>query len=139
MSTAENPHAGSGMVALDIGDAIGALVVSCPQEMDGAEIEICPAGRRTEAPDEGGDWWQGDWRSHSDHDHSDGHSPNWPHVSVIRRPVDDGEVHAAVFPGLQEGEYELWRRPHDATALTVWVERASVASVDWPTLASPTS
>ncbi len=44
--TAENPHAGQGMVVLDIGGAIGALLVSVPAALAGAEIEICPAGRR---------------------------------------------------------------------------------------------
>ena len=74
MGTAENPHAGQGMVVLDIGGDIGALVVSAPDAMGDVEIEICPSGARNEPPDDGGDWWQGEWHAHADsaaHDHGD--------------------------------------------------------------------
>ncbi|MDT4907272.1 MAG: hypothetical protein QOI69_513, partial [Pseudonocardiales bacterium] len=63
MSTVENPQAGRGMVVLDIGGDVGALVVPAPATLAGVEIEICPSGARHERPDEGRDWWQGEWRS----------------------------------------------------------------------------
>ena len=39
----ENPHAGQGSVLLDIGDDIGALVVTMPRDLVGEEVEILPA------------------------------------------------------------------------------------------------
>lgn len=138
MGTAENPHAGQGMVVLDIGGDIGALVVAAPRSMVGVEIEICPAGARNGSPDDGGDWWDGDWHSHH-HDHNDGHGhahghgAAWPHVAVLERPQGDGRLApVAVFPGLRTGRYELWLRPAEATALTVSVTGGSVTTVDWP-------
>ena len=44
MSTAENPFAGQGAVLLDIGDDIGALVVTMPGAMVDTEVEIRPVG-----------------------------------------------------------------------------------------------
>jgi hypothetical protein len=149
MDTVENPHAGQGMVVLDIGGDIGALVVSVVSvasagpDLVGAEIEICPAGRRGESPDEGGDWWQGEWRGHSHsqshsnghgHDHVDGHrhEPSWPHVGVLGRPTGHGSTtYAAVFPGLRAGDYEIWRKPDGPTMAVVRVKGGSVTSVDW--------
>src|SRR4051794_41842371 len=92
---AENPHAGQGMVVLDIGGDIGAIVLVMPSHLVGEEIEICPAGRRGDAPDDGGDWWQGDWHSghtharqahHDDDSRGHSHAPAWPHVAVLARP-----------------------------------------------------
>ncbi|MEO8889044.1 MAG: hypothetical protein ABI301_03455 [Jatrophihabitantaceae bacterium] len=135
MSTAENPHAGQGMVVLDIGGDIGALVVTAPQAMAGQEIEICPAGARGDAPDEGGEWWDGDW--HSDgHTHGDGHAhthgPAWPHVSVLARPTPNGSEYAAVFPGLRTGEYDLWLRPDGPTRLSAQVSGGQITTTAWP-------
>ena len=138
MSTAENPHAGQGMVVLDIGGDIGALVIIAPAEIAGVEIEICPAGARRGRPDDGRGWWQGDWHSHPHpatpgHAHAD--SPAWPHVAVLGRPHGDRTTYAAVYPGLRRGQYELWQRPHGATALTVTIEGAQITTVDWPSTA----
>ncbi|MEP6598637.1 MAG: hypothetical protein ABJB98_04225 [Actinomycetota bacterium] len=138
MSTAENPHAGQGMVVLDIGDDIGALVVAAPASMAGLEVEICPSDARDGVADEGAGWWQGDWRSHShtshgaveSHEHT--HQPAWPHVAVIGRPVASGTEYSAVYPGLREGRYDLWLRPNEPTALTVTVKGGQVTTVAWP-------
>jgi hypothetical protein len=138
--TLENPHAGQGMVVLDIGGDVGALVVSTPPSLDGREIEICPAGHRSTHPDDGGQWWIGDWHNHTHqhsehgdtHPHGDTHSPAWPHVGVLARPGAGVTVYAAVYPGLRTGEYELWLRPDGATALTVAVVGGAVTSADWP-------
>lgn len=137
MNTAENPHAGRGAVVLDIGDDVGALIVTAPAGMAGAEIEICPAGCGQDAPDEGGDWWQGEWRSHrhepahrSDRPHA--HAPAWPHVAVLRRPTSAGFGHAAVFPALRQGAYELRLRPHGTTAIVATVAGGAVTTAIWP-------
>ncbi|MBO1766733.1 hypothetical protein [Allobranchiibius sp. GilTou38] len=138
MTDAENPHAGQGMVVLDIGGDVGALVVSTPADMAGVEIEICPSGRRGHEPDEGLDWWIGEWRSH-DHpsDGPVGHGHRharaaWPHVAVIPRPSPTGLHPCAVYPGLVEGTYDLWVRPDGPTVLTVSVVGAQVTTADWP-------
>jgi hypothetical protein len=159
---AENPHAGQGMVVLDIGGDIGALIVTAPAELAGAEIEICPSGAREQVPDEGAQWWQGAWRSHGaaddshghdhshddshDHSHDDAHDhshddahphdhhagPAWPHVAVLGRPTGAGIAFGAVYPGLRAGRYDLWLREGGPIALTVTVQGAQVTSIDWP-------
>ncbi len=126
----ENPHAGQGMVVLDIGGDVGALVVSTPADMAGVEIEICPAGARGQVPDEGVGWWEGSWRSHH-HDH--GHGPSWPHVGVLPRTVASAGQFAAVFPGLRAGRYDLWIKPDQPTALTAVVAGGEVVTIEWPT------
>ena len=135
--SAENPHSGQGMVVLDIGGDVGALVVATPPSLDGHEIEICPAGRRQSPPDEGGDWWQGDWHAAShahthSHPHAHPHSAAWPHVGVLSRPTVNGLAFAAVFPGLRAGAYELWLRPDAESALVVTIVGGEVATADWP-------
>jgi hypothetical protein len=127
----ENSHAGQGMVVLDIGGDVGALVVSTPAQLAGVEIEICPAGARHEVPDEGAGWWEGSWRTHH-HDHAEGHAPAWPHVGVLPREFAGADVCAAVFPGLRAGRYDLWIKPDHPTALTVAVVGGEVATVQWP-------
>lgn len=137
MNTVENPHAGQGMVVLDIGGDIGALVVQAPAAMSGLEIEICPAGARDGVPDEGGDWWQGDWHSHSHaphdgaHQHVHEHQPAWPHVGVVARPAADTTAYSAVFPGLRAGRYDLWLRPDEPTAMSVSVVGGQVTTAPW--------
>jgi hypothetical protein len=138
--SSENPHAGTGAVVLDIGGEIGALVISAPGLPVGVEIEICPAGRRRDRPDDGRGWWDGEWR-HVHAPGSGGHSPGsgghapgsaWPHVGVVARRTATGVERAAVFPGLREGRYELWLRPHHPTALTATVRGGTVGRVEWP-------
>ena len=127
---------GQGAVVLDIGGDVGALVIGAPAELDGAEIEICPAGRRATRPDEGTGWWSGEWRGehgaghHHDHAHPHWHGPAWPHVGVLPRPGGTGW--AAVFPGLKEGRYELWLRPDGATAVIATVRGGQVTGLEWP-------
>jgi hypothetical protein len=123
--------AGQGPVVLDIGDEVGAVVVVAPARLAGAEIEVCPAGSRSERPDEGRGWWSGDWRSHSAR--SQPVAAAWPHVAVLRRTTPAGARYAAVFPGLRAGRYELWLRPAQPTALTVSVSGGAVTDVAWPT------
>lgn len=136
MQSAENPHAGQGMVVLDIGGDMGALVISTPPTMAGVEIEICPAGARDDTPDDGHGWWHGEWRAHHQHLHGqDGytHAPAWPHVAVLARPTPNGTQYAAIYPGVREGCYDLWTRPVGPTVLSVTARGAEVTTVNWPT------
>ena len=102
----DNSHAGQGAVVLDIGGDIGALIVSMPSEMEGIEIEICPAGSRPA-----------------------GHVP---HVAVVGRPTANGVHHSAVFPELPQGAYDLNERHRREVALTVVVTGAEVTTAQWP-------
>ena len=114
----ENPYAGQGSVLLDIGDDVGALVVSMPPSMVGAEIEIASVGGH-----------------HHAHDHgppgTDGHSHR-PHVAVVDRPVTDGTVPSLVFPELVEGSYELFAKGGDAVLLTARITGGQVTFLEWP-------
>src|SRR5215472_10683060 len=75
----------SGSVVLELGPGVGALVLHAPPELDGAEIEICPATRAGETPAK---------RTHS---------------QVRQRRTPGGTKFAAVYPGLTAGEYTIWR------------------------------
>ncbi len=134
MIAMENPLAGQGMVVLDIGGDVGALVVHTPRSMVGLELEICPSGARGGVPDDGGTWWQGQWRSHThgDGEHSHPAAAAWPHVSVLARRMAVGHDCSAVFPGLRAGQYELWVRPGEPTGLRVTVRGGAVISANWP-------
>jgi hypothetical protein len=125
------------MVVLDIGGDIGALVVSAPPSLAGADNPSGPSGSRTSERDEGAGWWQGQWRSHTHahghvHAHRHAHRSAWPHVAVVARTTGVGTQHCAVYPGLRGGCYDLWLRPDQPTALTVTVHGALVTWVDWP-------
>jgi len=111
MSTAENPHAGQGSsVLLDIGDDVGALVVTLPAELEGAEIELVPT--------------------------RGGHQPNhhhWPHVAVVPRRAPDGAViHSAVFYEVPCGDHGLRLRPDGPIRLTARVTGGEVTHCAWP-------
>ena len=73
-------EADGGPVVLDVGDDIGALVLLAPASAVGLEIEISPV----EEPDH---------RSH---------------VAVHPRDLAGQMVHAAVYPELPWGRYQLW-------------------------------
>jgi hypothetical protein len=68
-----------GSVLVDIGDDVGAAIVTTPASFVGSEIEI----RR------GGAAWDG------------------THVAVRERHVAGGLVYAALFSGLGQGQYEV--------------------------------
>jgi hypothetical protein len=104
MSEHHNHTAGNGSVLLDIGGEFGALIVTMPMTMAGAEIEICPAGEpHAAAPRD--------------------------HVGVHARP---GGSFAAVFPSVRRGVYELYRKPHGPTELVATVIGGLVTEADWP-------
>jgi len=106
----ENPYAGDGPVVLDIGGDVGALVVTMPGELAGAEVEI---SRR---------WEGGGAAGHHHH----------PHVAVVARPVAGGVVHSLVFGELVAGDYELYRRPGGSVELTASVAGGTVTEAAWP-------
>jgi hypothetical protein len=94
----------SGSVVLDLGPGTGALVLHAPPELDGEEIEI---SRMAGPPGV---------RTHS---------------RVRRRDVPGGVQFAAVYPGLAEGDYVIWR---DAASRAgrVRVAGGQVTIAHWP-------
>ncbi|MGC4943560.1 hypothetical protein [Kribbella sp. DT2] len=117
----ENPHAGKGSsVLLDIGEGIGAIVLTMPAALNDTEIERRPHG----VPAEHG------------HGHGHGHGEDHhhlPHVAVVPRPSPEGEtIHSAVFPDVPEGEYDLYVLPDGPVQLTVAVTSGQVTEAHWP-------
>ncbi|WP_405060055.1 hypothetical protein OG474_00060 [Kribbella sp. NBC_01505] len=98
----ENPHAGKGSsVLLDIGDGVGAIVLTVPAALEDAEIERRPMGD-DRAPDH--DHGAIDGHGHG-HGHGE-HSHRLPHVAVVPRSAPDGEtIHSAVFFDAPEGSW----------------------------------
>ena len=111
-SLVENPHAGQGSVLLDIGDDIGALVVTMPADLVGEEVEILD-------------------HVHV-HDHEHHGRSHRPHVAVVSRPVAGGAVPSLVFPELVEGTYRLAPKGTDDVRLTVTVRGGEVTTASWP-------
>jgi hypothetical protein len=116
----ENAWAGQGAVLLDIGGEIGALVVTMPASMVGAEVEIRPLRGYAGSAGHG-------------HHHGHGEREHLAHVAVVSRPVAGGEVPSLVFPGLLDGGYELFGKGQpDDVVLRVDVVGGEVAVTDWP-------
>lgn len=113
---AENPFAGQGSVLLDIGDDIGALVVTVPADMDGVEVEIRPAHGH----------------GHAHHDGHDHHHRHHPHVAVVTRPTPSGEVPSLVFPEVAEGRYGLYLKETEDLRLLVSIVGGEVTTAEWP-------
>jgi hypothetical protein len=111
LANAETTGPSQGPVVLDIGGAVGAAVVRTSHELDGSEIEI----RRLPS----------DW---------DG-----THVAVRSRPSASAPVYAAVFGQLEEGSYELRRRPAagDGYVHRLEVLGGQVVDTTWPEAGSP--
>jgi hypothetical protein len=102
----DNSHAGQGMVVLDIGGDVGALVVTMPETMLGEEVEVLTG--REEA----------------------GH--HRPHVAVVPRPTPGGIVPSLVFAELVEGSYALAPKGTDDVHLLVDVRGGEVTTATWP-------
>jgi hypothetical protein len=94
---------GPGVVVMELGAGIGALILYTPPGLDGEEIEISrdePGVKRT-------------------------------HSRVRPRPVAGPTRYAAVYPGLPAGRYTIWRDGQTpATAATV--TGGQVSSCYWP-------
>jgi hypothetical protein len=95
--------ADGGPVVIDIGGDVGALVLRAPAQALGQEIEISPV----EEPER---------RSH---------------VAVHVRHLADGDVHAAVFPDLRWGTYQLWS-PDGEAIMTASIVGGRVTEATWP-------
>lgn len=104
---AHNAHAGQGPVLLDIGEDIGALVLTMPAELAGSEVEARPVARMPA-----------------------GH--HLPHVGVLARSMAGRVSYSAVFGELAQGTYELYLRPAGPVALTVRVNGGEVTEAGWP-------
>ncbi|WP_112237627.1 hypothetical protein [Kribbella monticola] len=126
----ENPHAGKGSsVLLDIGDDVGAIVLTMPAELEDVEIERRPAGWTAGEPVPAGH------RHDHAHDHGPGHHEHthgFPHVAVVPRTSPEGEtVYSAVFFEVPAGSYELYVLPDGPVQLTVDVVGGRVTEADW--------
>ena len=104
MTAGHRHHAGEGPVVLDVGGDVGALVLLAGPELDQAEIEISAVGQ----------------------------ARTGQHVAVHPRRVGNRVVHAAVYPALVGGSYELWDAAGQA-ALTVRIEGGRITQAHWPT------
>lgn len=124
----ENPHAGQGMVMLDIGGDVGALVVTMPASMVGEEVEIRPEGSGTDDHHDGAAHDHG--HDHDDHGH--GHSHH-PHVAVHERPLQSGtRIPSLVFADLTADHYELYVKGTTDVVLRVEVRGGEVSTAVWP-------
>ena len=106
MSSEDHQHAGQGPVLLDIGDDIGALVLTMPAVLQGVEIEMRPVGSRG--------------------------SHELRHVGVVPRSAGGRQVHVAVFAEVREGLYELYQRPAGPVRLHISVTGGQVTQASWP-------
>ena len=93
---------GPGSVVLDIGGAVGALIIITPARMAGAEIDVSPV-----------------------------HEPaGRTHAVVRERRLGPASCHAAVYPALPAGEYTIWRDPGHAAG-TVRIDGGAATSYRW--------
>lgn len=95
---------GPGSVVLDLGDAVGALVLETPASLHGHEIEISQVGRA------------GGGRTHS---------------LVRERETAAGIRYAAVYPGLAVGRYLIWRYMGTPVG-EVTIDGGMVTRFRWP-------
>ena len=99
------PPSGEATVVLDIGGECGAAVIYTPAALDGAEIEIRPAGES----------WDG------------------THTGVRRRNLRDGVCFAAVFGAVGSGDYQLRIRGTEVDpVLTLSVAGGGITEASWP-------
>jgi len=106
----------AGSVVLELGDAVGVLVLETTAALNGREIEISPVGH--------------DHPRDHDHDHADGHRHR-THSQVRERGTAAGTSYAAVYPDLAVGTYTVWR-DHDTPAGTVVIDGGRVTRYRWP-------
>ncbi|HEX8627415.1 MAG TPA: phospholipase [Catenuloplanes sp.] len=96
---------GTGTAVLDIGGDVGALVLWTGAEYLGWEIEISPEGA---------------------------HRPPRTHAAVRERQLRDGVRYSALYVGLPEGRYVIWR--DETTQLgRVTITGGKITEYDWLT------
>jgi ABC-type nickel/cobalt efflux system permease component RcnA len=122
----------AGSVVLEIGDAVGVLVLEATVELNGREIEISPVdGLHDHAHDHDHDHDHDHAHDHAQgHDHGGAHAHR-THSMVRERGTAAGKSYAAVYPGLAVGTYTVWR-DHDTPAGTVTIEGGRVTRYRWP-------
>ncbi|GLY00312.1 MULTISPECIES: hypothetical protein [Actinoplanes] len=98
---------GQGTVMLNIGGAIGALIINTPARLQGHEIEVSPV----------------DDPAHR------------THAAVRARYVRTGVTYCLVIDSLPEGRYVIWRDPVTPLA-EVDVHGGAVAEFDWPSVSA---
>jgi len=104
----------AGSVVLELGGAVGVLVLEATVQLNGREIEISPVG------------------GIHDHEHEHGHGhAHRTHSMVRERGTAAGKSYAAVYPGLAVGTYTVWR-DHDTPAGTVTIDGGRVTRYRWP-------
>jgi hypothetical protein len=111
----------AGSVVLELGDAVGVLVIEATVELNGREIEISPV--------EGTDH-----HDHPrDHDHAHDHNAraHRTHSRVRERGTAAGTSYAAVYPGVAAGPYTVWRDP-DTPVGIVTIDGGRVTRYRWP-------
>jgi hypothetical protein len=89
-------------VMVDVGPGAGALVIYTADALRGQEIEISPIGSDSR-------------RVHTD---------------VLRRSTAGGQLYAAVFGTLAEGEYQLWHQSRPGP-VAVRIVGGQVTELDW--------
>lgn len=102
------PPSRTGSVMLDLGGAVGALILDAPPELNGREIEISRAA---------------------------GGGVRHTHSLVRERITEAGVSYAAVYVSLPAGDYVIWR-DEDTPAGTVTVHGGHIARFRWPDRAS---
>jgi hypothetical protein len=95
---------GAGSVVLDLGGAIGALVLETPAALSGREIEISLVGTA---------------------------ATHRTHSLVRERKTAAGTSYAAVYPGLTAGRYLIWRHA-DIPVGEVTIDGGMVTRFRWP-------
>ncbi len=104
----DHDHAGQGPVLLDIGDDVGALIVSMPANLASAEVELRPHGDSGRGPE------------------------HHPHVGVVAHHICDRVIHSAVFAAVPQGRYELYLRPDGPVQLHATVRGGHITELHWP-------
>jgi len=109
---------GAGSVVLDLGGAIGALVVETPAALSGREIEISlvAAAANAAAAISAAATSAAGGRTHS---------------LVRERRTAAGTSYAAVYPDLPAGQYLIWRRM-DTPVGEVTIDGGMVTRFRWP-------
>jgi hypothetical protein len=112
----------AGSVVLELGDAVGVLVLEATVELNGREIEISPVD---------GTHHHEHHHDH-DHDHDDAHAhAHRTHSMVRERGTAAGKSYAAVYPGLAVGTDTVWR-DQDTPVGTVTIDGGRVTRYRWP-------
>jgi len=112
----------AGSVVLELGDAVGVLVLEATVGLNGREIEISPVGGYHDHDQ--------DHAHDHDHAHGDAHAHR-THSMVRERGTAAGKSYAAVYPGLAVGAYTIWR-DRGTPVGTVTIDGGRVTRYRWP-------